>query len=1548
MDNVLETQGVPLTVFGGAVPELAPEDLPEGAAPFNQDVDFNPGSVFTRGGRANQIFYSNLFVEKICQTCVSAADPGTSNEIAWTNPSRATLNTPGTYASVTLNFAGGGAPGAPQVDQFTGGAFGPGTVAGVSFGPLITSQPNEVGCVVQCSPILSVAPSYVNIDTFENAIFLQSVVSANPGSSISGALTFNGNQSYAVLFGTLFTNGSAPVIFNSNIASGSVGTFTRTVSFPGLRASTAGKTIMVSVTMLGQVNWTGATVTDDGPVPGTYVLVGTYQVNTNRGVALYICSNSAGATHFSYTPVLLGTSGGDVAFYEISNLIAPPASLASSQELQGSNFAFNIPAGKVPIGFQVEVSGNQTDQSGSSTIVASVANPSGTNFTASGILPASDGTIFIGTPITGWNLPLSPGLLNPQTFSVQIQAQTTGGGLASFNVYALKVKVFLAPPAANYNWIKTYEQTNGQVDTLALDSNGILYDEQVNYGTGPGTLNSIFLNIFAGTYAKGVTFADIEYVAFSNLINGTDIPRQWNSVNFDRISMVGPGTAPTVASAGGSGGGNIAIQSITQYAPVQIRRIAWGTVNSPQDSTPGNLLVVFGAGNGVGNPITYSTLFPYTPTFGTGTTVVLSGIPNPFPKKDSGSVPFNINGTYSVQQVTTGKVGGNEDCPIFTIPSPTTIWAYSADFGRPPTSGWFYQSCLATVTLQPGAGLPNVGVGSSIQITGTGGSPPSGYDGTWTVLQAPNASNMIINSAQLTAGSCTFSYTLVAGSAAPQVGQIVTVTNCLNNGQLNPDLTVFNKTFTIASVGGGNFTVAIGSGDTGFQNQVGGVPQATAVIGGTVFVFDAGQIVGTKSGGQVVGQGQIATGVRKVCYCFQTRSGFITQPSPIAPFNVTSGSGAITISNLATGPPNVVARIVCFTGAGGANFFYIPQSVDLTVGGVLQHNTSTIVNDNTSTSFQFSFSDAVLLAATAIDIPGNNLFNTIELGSSRGLITYASRMIAWGEQNKITNLRNLSFDGGTIPGNPAPLGWQLDATNGTGGSLNQNSPVFGWAYQIQNTSGSTQAAWGMLEQPAFQDEFGVPIIQAATAYSVRITANVNPVPVSGNLVVDLIDSGNGVVKGTFSLPLSSMTTSMGLYTGTLLTTSGSTVGLQPVPKGLYIRIWAQNILNNTTILIDRVEPFPTLVPSFTTALKMSYANNQEAFDLLSGVSGPAQNMQPINGAMGLFDLLYALKEKSWFSTFDNGVTEPNKWNWKTVSDKVGTIGINSYDWGEGWALTANRDGVYFFEGGEPIKISQEIQPLWDQINWTYGYTIWLRNDPTNRRFMVGIPFPTPHQAWMPEFPVNANPTSPNVILMCNYRELNTGAALAATGPIRSTYTGRLMSPEPARKWSFWNIQCPYSDFIDRANNQWPPWFTTGYNDNKIFQLLQSQLSDDGLAINSFTITYGFTKPETQDAKGMGLYRTEFPYFTVLATGVGTLNTMVYPESPLNQPYVLQPQPLPSITQGDLEIGVNIKGQRYFVRVGTNAVGSAFRVSKMVVPLITDSWSPVRGSNLSFA
>jgi hypothetical protein len=254
------------------------------------------------------------------------------------------------------------------------------------------------------------------------------------------------------------------------------------------------------------------------------------------------------------------------------------------------------------------------------------------------------------------------------------------------------------------------------------------------------------------------------------------------------------------------------------------------------------------------------------------------------------------------------------------------------------------------------------------------------------------------------------------------------------------------------------------------------------------------------------------------------------------------------------------------------------------------------------------------------------------------------------------------------------------------------------------------------------------------------------------------------------------------------------------------------------------------------------------------------------------------------------------------------------------------------------------------INWQYGHTIWLRNDVANRRILVGIPIATgpnqPSFVYLPEMPTNANPQSPNVVISISYRELNSGRMLAEVGPIKSTYSGRIMSPEPARKTSFWNISAPYADFVKRINESTPLWLCTGYGDSKLFALDPTQLSDDGAAINSFYITYGFVKADMADAKGLGLHRMTAAYLTALLTGSGSVNTWVYPDTPLNNlPFVLDPQPLQPIGYGDLELGPvdGITANRFFTRFGTNAVGAAFRLSKVVWSLHPDLWAPVRGS-----
>ena len=308
------------------------------------------------------------------------------------------------------------------------------------------------------------------------------------------------------------------------------------------------------------------------------------------------------------------------------------------------------------------------------------------------------------------------------------------------------------------------------------------------------------------------------------------------------------------------------------------------------------------------------------------------------------------------------------------------------------------------------------------------------------------------------------------------------------------------------------------------------------------------------------------------------------------------------------------------------------------------------------------------------------------------------------------------------------------------------------------------------------------------------------------------------------------------------------------------------------------------------------------------------------------------------------MTEPNFWKVKEVSNKVGACGIHAYDVGEEWALMFNQNGLYLFLGGEPIKISQEIQPVVNLINWNFGHTIVVKDDLANKRILICVPIKTPNK-FMPKFPVNANPTTPNVILMCSYRDVNNAAELAGAAPVHNTYTGTLRSFDMVRKWSYWNIPTPYVDGVIRTDTTEPLFFCNGAGNSKIYKLDDFTRNDDGLPINSYYRTYGFPRPDAAQAFGLGQHRLLAQFMSLNIRGDGSLNMTIFPDN-LDTP---SPDVLPPITLadpdplGDAMFGVNDTGNRFFLEVGTNAVCEWFELSRVVLTVAKDPWAPTTGN-----
>lgn len=1529
MQNAAGASDVPLTVFGGAVTEMNPEDLPEGASPYNQDMDFTPGSASSRGGRKSQYSFGGLFS---LDSPASALNLAGSSSAAWAAPLNITLNTPGTYANVSLNtpgFSAGGfwdnlgsktQSGTTNVLAFSATPTIGGEVAlymiGTSQGGTTSPKPNPTqGWTDITSQIAATATSY------------QFYGWQIAGGQVTSNVTFGSGNSSAygaicAFFGS--ATGGLPTIRQSTnprhagFGAGTIGP----LSITGVQQNSSMIVMLQTGNSAGgQTLISGVSATDNQG--NTYSLIGSAgQANGGNGTAqnvmLFTPRVNAGTLQITITIAAGNLLTGDVIFIEVGGLSTIGSSALQSQTLEALNYAFAIPTNALVTGMQVELAGHQTTLNPDMLLSVQLANASATK-TINVQLPLADGVVVAGSPTETWGMGnlMTPAVLNDPNFAVKITAQTGATPNAGFFLYGAKIRAFYTPsPPQNFDWVKTFQQDDGSLRTLALDAGGIMWQEDaVN---NPGVLNSIFSAIAPNTFAKSVTFGDVEFIALSNLLNGTDVPRMWDGKNFDRVSQYGPGAPPSFASSGAG----INITSITQptaksdvEAPGHLSGLLWSA--GPGSTSPGNVLTVYYSRT--------AALASPDPDIQVGRSVALAGLGG------TNSIPQLQNGVYTI--VSTGQgvpPGAQYSRWYFTLQMTQSLANNQANHQEGNGPLGTYQVTEATLTAA--TQVPNLDVGGQMTLAGTGGAPTAGYDGTWTVDQSPNAAVLQVVSVTRVAGTASYSYVAVSGT--PQVGQAVTIVGTLADGG---SFNVSNA--TINSVSPGSFSLLLPGNDVSPSAENG-----SATINGTIFLFNPQAIIGTKNAGSIITAGVIGAGIRRAVCIFQKRSGGITAASNYVEFTITGSASILNASQIPIGPPDTTRRIIAFTGAGGGNYFYIPQPVTVTVNGQKVVYSSTVIPDNISTTATFTFPDALLLASTAIDVQGNNLFSQHELGSCLGFVSYSSRVFAWGEQNKVQNLLNLSFDGGIGGSSPStyPLGWTVDPVNGGGGSVSV-SPIFGNSYLISNATGITQALYGMITQGAYVNQLGTPIITPNTLYSVRLAVRQGGGPLTGNAVVDLFSPQLNQVFGSFTVPLSSLTTNMQILTGTLL---ANPFGI--VPKDLILRVYASAIPNGASVEFDRVEPFPTAEPVVQTSFTSSYVNNPQGFDLVTGYTGPNQNQQPIKGAATMFDLLYALKSGSIFSTSDNGQTEPNLWNWREVSNTVGTIGIHSYAYGEEWLITACRPGVYFFNGGAPIKISQEIQTLWDMINWNFGHTIWVRNDITAKRILIGVPIATgptqPSFQYLPEFPINASPTSPNVVITINYRELNTGMALAEVGPIKSSYSGRLLSPEPARKTSFWNIRAPYADFVKRSDNTEPLFLCSGYSDSKIFALDPNTLHDDGTPINAFYITYGFTKAEMADAKGLGLHRMLAQYMTTLGYGIGNLNILIYPDSPQNPlPIALDPIALSPFTQGDLESGIDYTANRFFVRYGQNSVGSKFAVSKVVMSLKPDPWSPIRGS-----
>jgi hypothetical protein len=142
-------------------------------------------------------------------------------------------------------------------------------------------------------------------------------------------------------------------------------------------------------------------------------------------------------------------------------------------------------------------------------------------------------------------------------------------------------------------------------------------------------------------------------------------------------------------------------------------------------------------------------------------------------------------------------------------------------------------------------------------------------------------------------------------------------------------LTIITITTSAAhGLSAGQSVTVAGVGVSGYN----GTFPVVSVPSSTQFTYIAGASgLAASGGGTASAAGNVATGVHQVCVIFKTRQGYLTKPSPASSWTASGGKRAV-VTNIPTGPSNVVARILCFTGAGGASFFYVGAGATLFSG----------------------------------------------------------------------------------------------------------------------------------------------------------------------------------------------------------------------------------------------------------------------------------------------------------------------------------------------------------------------------------------------------------------------------------------------------------------------------------------------------------------------------------------------------------------------------------------------------------------------------------------
>jgi hypothetical protein len=255
-----------------------------------------------------------------------------------------------------------------------------------------------------------------------------------------------------------------------------------------------------------------------------------------------------------------------------------------------------------------------------------------------------------------------------------------------------------------------------------------------------------------------------------------------------------------------------------------------------------------------------------------------------------------------------------------------------------------------------------------------------------------------------------------------------------------------------------------------------------------------------------------------------------------------------------------------------------------------------------------------------------------------------------------------------------------------------------------------------------------------------------------------------------------------------------------------------------------------------------------------------------------------------------------------------------------------------------------VQTWWDTFNPAARNLTVVANDPYLRRVYV----------------LAACSTSAVVsdCYMMDYRELNTAGAMSSSGPLKVSYTGRMLTTDLTRKWSPWSVVANHCSMIGDGDSA-VMTFCGGGNQalGATYTLGEGSLiglDDDYGAFESFYSSYYLLSADEAQQLKLSPHRKSFRFLTLNVSGLGQVVVTPY----LNQSIVwrsTRPVPLPVVGRFDLQFPLNVSADRASFQIAAQrspapAVGPAnlqagFRLSAITVALTDHAMSIVRGSNL---